>query len=188
MLVNQAQGEWKTLILLGYFTGARLSDCCRMVWTGTRMDADLIEGVNLEKELLTYWSHKTEKLVMVPIHPELLDHLESLPLADDANQFIMPGMANKGPGGRHGLSQRFKELMTAAGIDPQIATTDRKRNLSRRSFHSLRHTFNSGLANAGVDQKLRMAMTGHESISINDRYTHHEVEVMRKGLKKLPGL
>jgi integrase len=30
ILVATVTGEWKTLILLDYFTGARLSDCCRM--------------------------------------------------------------------------------------------------------------------------------------------------------------
>ncbi len=29
-LVEAADGEWKAVILLGFFTGARLSDCCRM--------------------------------------------------------------------------------------------------------------------------------------------------------------
>jgi len=32
MLVDTAKGEWKLLIILAYFTGARLSDCCRMQW------------------------------------------------------------------------------------------------------------------------------------------------------------
>lgn len=185
MLIEETSGEWKTLIMLGYFTGARLNDCSRMVWSGDRRDQDQVEGVDLTAETLCYWSHKTEKLVTVPIHPELLKHLEEL-ASDDPEPHIMPGMATKGPGGRHGLSQSFKELMRRAGIDSQKVSTDRKRNLSRRSFHSLRHSFNSGLANAGVDQKLRMAMTGHESEAINDRYTHHALENLKKAVKKLP--
>lgn len=187
ILVENARGEWKTLILLGYFTGARLSDCCRMAWSGERRLQDQVEGVDFDRELLCYWSQKTEKLVTVPIHPELLKHLETL-VSDDPDPYIMPGMANKGPGGRHGLSQSFKDLMSKSGIDSQPVTQDRKRNLSRRSFHSLRHSFNSGLANAGVDQKLRMAMTGHESEEINDRYTHHELKKLKQALRKLPGV
>jgi integrase len=34
MPVDTAEGEWKLLILFAYFTGARLSDCCRMQWDG----------------------------------------------------------------------------------------------------------------------------------------------------------
>ncbi len=97
MLVNVARGEWKTLILLGYYTGARLSDCCRMEWK----DVDLAAGV------LSYVQRKTGKLVHVPLHPELQICLEKLAISDKPQIFVMPGMADKGPGGRHGLSESF---------------------------------------------------------------------------------
>ena len=58
MLVDTAEGEWKTLILLAYFTGARLCDCCRMAWA----DVDLGAGT------LTYTQAKTGEKVTVPLH------------------------------------------------------------------------------------------------------------------------
>ena len=97
-------------------------------------------------------------------------------------------MAKMGPGGRHGLSEGFKRVMKRAGLDLERVESKGKRQLSRRTFHALRHTFNSGLANAGVDQKLRMALTGHKTEAINDIYTHHGMKRMRKAILKYPGL
>jgi integrase len=62
------------------------------------------------------------------------------------------------------------------------------RKFSKLSFHSLRHTFNSSLANAGVSQERRMKLTGHTSAEVNTGYTHHEVETLRDEVNKLPRL
>jgi len=46
------------------------------------------------------------------------------------------------------------------------------RIFTKRSFHSLRHSFNSVLANAGVPKEIRMKLTGHASPMMNQNYTH----------------
>ncbi|MGD0537681.1 MAG: tyrosine-type recombinase/integrase [Verrucomicrobiota bacterium] len=57
--------EWQTLILLGYFLGARLSDCVHMQW----------ENVLPEKGVIAYEQIKTGKKVMVPMHYHVIQHL-----------------------------------------------------------------------------------------------------------------
>jgi len=178
MLVDVAEGEWKTLILLGYFTGARLSDCCRMEW----------EKINLADGTLAYQQSKTGKGVTIPIHPDLQQHLDDLASSDTAEQFIMPGMADKGSGGRHGLSESFKSLVRKAGLSLQTVQGGGHRQLSRRTFHALRHSFTSALANAGVAPELRMKLTGHASEAIHRNYTHHELDVLRTAVAKMPSL
>ena len=44
----------------------------------------------------------------------------------------------------------------------------------KKSFHSLRHTFNSDLRNNGVAPDLRDKLSGHASERMNHRYTHLE--------------
>jgi integrase len=56
------------------------------------------------------------------------------------------------------------------------------------SFHSLRHTYSSILANSGVPEELRMALTGHTTRAIHQRYTHHELERLRDAVALLPTL
>jgi integrase len=178
LLVDAARGEWKTLIYLAYYTGARLSDCCRMDWK----DVDFAEGV------VSYVQRKTGKKVAVPLHSELQAHLKQVAPKDKPGIFIMPGMADKGPGGRHGLSESFKGLVRKAGLDLQTVQGGGNRKISKRTFHALRHSFTSVLANAGVSSELRMKLTGHTTESAHQRYTHHELDVLKEAIAKLPSL
>lgn len=178
MLVDAAKGEWQTLILAAYFTGARLGDCCRVAWE----DVDLIGGT------LAYTQAKTGLKLTVPLHPELLAHLETLASTDKPSPFVMPDMADKKPGGRKGLSESFKVIVRRAGLDLQTVQGGGTRMISKRTFHALRHSFTSALANAGVAPELRMKLTGHKSEAIHAGYTHHELETLRAAVGKLPGL
>ncbi|MGO9477055.1 MAG: tyrosine-type recombinase/integrase [Limisphaerales bacterium] len=178
MLVDTAKGEWKTLILLAYFTGARMSDCCRMAWA----------DVDLGAATLTYTQAKTGEKVTMPIHTDLLAHLNKLAGTDKPEVFLMPHTANLKSGGRKGLSETFKRIMRDAGLDAGKVKKAGLRQLSRRTFHALRHSFNSAMANAGVSQEVRMKLTGHKTESVNRGYTHHELEPLRAAVKKIPSL
>ncbi|MSU37336.1 MAG: hypothetical protein EXS36_20010, partial [Pedosphaera sp.] len=68
ILVESATGDWKTAILLGYFTGARLSDIVNLSW----------HDVGLAAGTLSYRQRKTSEKVILPLHPEALTHLESI--------------------------------------------------------------------------------------------------------------
>jgi integrase len=77
--------------------------------------------------------------------------------------------------------------MRKAGVDSQPVKRDvGVRTLSRRSFHALRHSFTSALANADVAPELRMKLTGHSSEAVHRGYTHHEIETLRQAILKLP--
>ena len=62
------------------------------------------------------------------------------------------------------VSKRFKKLAALAGV-PVVKLKD-----------GTRHTGNSLMRDAGVDQELRMREVGHASKEINDRYTHTLVD------------
>jgi site-specific recombinase XerD len=59
------------------------------------------------------------------------------------------------------------------------------RSQSSLSFHSLRHSFNSAMANAGVALEVRQKLTGHASAAMNEIYTHHELESLRAAALKV---
>ena len=178
MLVDTADGEWKLLILFAYFTGARLGDCCRMQW----------DGVDLGAGTLTYTQTKTGAKVTIPLHPDLLARLNKLAGTDKPEIFILPQMANLRPGGRHGLSEGFKRIMRKAGVDCQTVKGAGTRMISRRSFHALRHSFTSALANQNVASELRMQLTGHKTEGEHRKYTHHEMDNLRAAVQKIPSL
>ena len=74
-----------------------------------------------------------------------------------------------------------------AGIDRQ-KTGDAGRNVSSLSFHSLRHSFTSALANAGVPADVRKKLTGHADAKSHATYSHHELETIRGAVEKIAAL
>jgi len=178
MLVDTAEGEWKLLIMLAYFTGARLSDCCRMQW----------EGVDLTGETLTYTQAKTGAKVTAPLHPDLLAALNKRAGSDKPDVFIMPALASQRGSGRRGLSETFKKIVRKAGLDLQTVKGAGNQMISKRTFHALRHSFTSALANQNVSSELRMKLTGHKTEREHSKYTHHEMDNLRAAIKKIPSL
>lgn len=176
MLIDAAEAEWKTAILLGYYAGLRLGDAVTLTWA----------SVDLAGSKLVFETHKTAQTLEIPMHPSLETHLSRL--AGDSAGPLCPGLAAVPVGGRSGLSKQFLAVMRKAGIGNNAVDTGGQRKLSRLSFHALRASFNSGLHNRGVDQELRRKLTGHKSDSVNDRYTQTELQTLREAVNKLPAL
>lgn len=177
-LIKTASGEWKTVIYFGYFTGARLEDCASMKWS----------SVNFQNNVIDYVESKRGKRVVMPMAAQLEDHLQKIASTDNISPFITPVLAEKQSGGKTGLSEAFKRIMGKAGIDPQTVQGQGKRKFSQLSFHSLRHTTNTLLANNGIDQETRMALIGQASKAVNKDYTHLDLGKLASAVAKLPTL
>lgn len=170
--------DWRTVVLLGAFTGQRLRDCTNAQWSWVSFTDGTI-AFRVAK--------KGGKKLVVPLHPELRAHLEKL-AGDQVDKYLAPSLANRSTGGKSGLSMQFSRIMAAAGVEAGAAEVAGKRKMASRSFHSLRHTFVSALANLGVPEDLRMALSGHADRSVHTGYTHRELEALSAALARLPGL
>jgi integrase len=181
-------GDWKGLIISAFYTGGRLSDLARLTWS----------NVNLSKgnKAILFMQKKTKgktpnAKVEIPIHEALEEYLLSGSIPDNPDAPVFPQLYNKPGSGKSGLSMAFKRLMAKAGIDGG-KIRDRNgaagRSVSALSFHSLRHSFNCALANAGVSQELRLKLTGHASADMNTAYTHYEFEAVSTAVRTLPRL
>jgi hypothetical protein len=82
-------------------------------------------------------------------------------------------------------STNFPRLMNKAGVAREVTLPGGIK--ARRSFHSLRHSFASWLAEADVHSDVRRRLTGHRSEGIHDRYTHHDESLVR-AIGELPDL
>ena len=60
-----------------------------------------------------------------------------------------------------------------------------KSEIQKFRFHDLRHTFASRLAQNGNDPYSIQKLMGHTSFSTTQRYAHHFVESLRKGIESL---
>jgi integrase len=132
---------------------------------------------------------KTKRRVEVPIHPAFQAWLAQIPEEGRVGN-VFPSLAEKTSAGRNGLSGQFRLIMEKAGVKGEIIERkgDKGRNRSTLSFHSLRHSFNSAMANAGIPQEMRQRLTGHASEAVNDRYTHAELESLRKAVETVPSV
>jgi integrase len=172
-----APPDWKTAILVAYYVGPRLGDVVSLRWD----QVDLVAGV------IFYTQGKTDKEVEVPLHPDLEEHLLAI-AGDNPRGFLCPTLAGQRISGGKGLSLQFAALMAKAGIDQRRIQSSRNRKFSRLSFHSLRHSFSSALANAGISADVRMKLTGHKSLDVHRRYTHVEMEPLKHAIAALPRL
>jgi integrase len=180
--VFEAGKDWRGAILFAYYTGARLQDVANVTWN----------AIDLPGKTITYRAQKTGKLVTIPLHPELETHLLELPGQDSGKAFVFPMLAGHNTGGRSGLSMTFSRIMERARIASAAIHEKKKggkgRTVRALTFHSLRHSFNSAMANAGISQEVRMKLTGHSSADMNTGYTHLEMEPLRNAIASIPDI
>lgn len=171
--------DWRGLVLCGYFTGMRLSDCAELRWG----------SVDMGKQILTVKTRKTGTKVVIPIHARLMAWLRKQTRGIEKAP-VFPTLAGVGTGGKSGLSAGFGRIMEQAKIKGRLLREANGAGRSRSSltFHSLRYSFNSALANAGVSQEIRQKLTGHASAEMNQHYTHHEIATLRAAVEKLPSV
>jgi integrase len=180
-LFELAEGDWKGLILSAYFTGGRLLDLAKLTCS----------DIDLSRKTITFVQRKTGSSVQIPIQQDLYNYLLQSPRSDEPKGPVFSKLFDKPGTGKSGLSMSFKRLMQRAGIDDGVTRKkDGKlgRNVSRLSFHSLRHTFNSAMANADVPPEIRQKLTGHASQDMNKQYTHLELETVRRAVESISRL
>jgi integrase len=176
-LVKAASGDWKGLILVAFYTGARLGDCANLSWR----NVDLVSEI----KTLRFVQAKTQREVVSVIHPVLEDYLLSLPTPKSDDTFLFSSLAQCETST---LSRAFRLLMQSANIEQRVIRERAKsgRSVNALSFHSLRHSFSSLLANAGIAEETRMALTGHTTREMQQHYTHRQLSVLRDAVAVLP--
>jgi integrase len=185
-VLARATGEWRGLILFGFYTGQRLADIGSLRWS----------NLDLEDGVIRFVTNKTGRRMEIPIASPLLDHIEEMPSSDDKDAPLFPSaypIATSERGDSR-LSQQFYDILVAAGLAKERSKEEtgngrsRARKVNELSFHSLRHTATSLLKTAGVSEAVAMDIIGHDSKAISRHYTHVDGKAKRKALGKLPKL
>ena len=178
---------WEGAILCGLTTALRLGDIVDIRWG----------RIDLEAGVLTTLTKKTGEELKIPIHAAFSAWLKNQ-TRGIARAPVFPKLNGKKIGGANGLSRKFKKLMESAGVVGEIirqggSTDQRKtkkagagRTVNSLSFHSLRHTATSLMANAGVAADTRKAITGHRDDRVHENYTHHQLEKLREAVDLIP--
>ena len=159
--------EWRGMILLGAHTGLRMSDVAKLT-------SGHIDGTKLV--IRPKKSIKSRKTIIIPLTPPTLGWI------GERKGQLFPVLSTRVPGT---LSTTFTRIMASADIPRDIIEAGDV--VKRRSFHSLRHTFASWLAEADVHADVRQKLTGHSSSKIHARYSHHDLALDR-AVETLPAL
>jgi integrase len=188
-ILTKCDEEWRSLVVFGLYTGARLGDLAMLTW----------QNLDLEKCEVRFLTRKTGRQMIIPLVRPLREHIESLPAGDDPKQPVHPrARAIVEREGRAGtLSRQFGEILADAGL--VLARTHRadeenpngraaRRAVSEVSFHSLRHSMVSLMKAAGVSAAVAMDLAGHESPEMNAHYTHLDEATKLAALNKLPDI
>ena len=170
------KGEMRLLFLVGIYTGQRLGDCALLEWG----------SVDLARRRITLTPRKTRKTgrtVVIPIHDNLFSALLSIP-PERRRGYVMPECAGEYTANRLGAA--FKAAFKAAGIATDAEGERGTRRRAVVSFHSLRHTFVSIAANAGIPLAVVQSIVGHSTPGMTRHYFHQSESALVSAVASLP--
>lgn len=172
-------GEMRLLFSVGIYTGQRLGDCALLDWG----QVDLIRRrISL---IPRKTARKTGRVVIIPIHDNLLKMLLEFPAAARVG-YVMPECARMYREQAAKLSKNFIRVFRAAGIETATDGEDGHRKRALVSFHSLRHTFVSLAANAGVPFAVVQSIVGHSTAAMTRHYFHESEAALKSAVAALP--
>jgi integrase len=163
----KTNAEWKGAILLAAHTGLRLGDV-------VKLSREHVDGTRLV--IRPTKTKKSKKMISIPLSPPALGWIGV------REGLFFPTLSTRVPGT---LSTTFTRIMASANVDRDIVLPGGIK--ARRSFHCLRHSFTSWLAEADVHADIRQKLTGHSSSKIHQLYTHHD-EALDRAVGTLPAL
>lgn len=153
-----AHRRLRALVLLGAFEGLRAQEMAGLC----------VEDVVTAKGALRVRRGKGGKQRTLPLHPDVLEALEALPLPASGSVFRIDsyGGQSAGTAGRYppadrpinpwNVSKMVREYLHGLGIDA--------------SCHSLRHTFATKIYQATQDLRLTQELMGHSSVATTQIY------------------
>ena len=177
--------EWHKLILIGIYTGLRLGDCCRLDWSCINIPAEVIQLIPQKTK-----RHAHGRPVTIPIHPQLGAALiEGAELhTQRITGPVLPGIAEMYRTTRWRVSEGLSRIFRAADITMSVRVDGRRNLTPEATFHSLRHSFVSFAANAGVPLHIVQSIVGHESTAMTRHYYHENIDALKSAVAAIPTL
>ena len=150
----------RKIVHVGILTGLRKTRLLRLKW----------EDVDFKLDLIYVQDAKGGKSRELPMGPTLKRVLKSVP-HHIASKYVFTSTSKGKPWSD--LMNSFQTAVKKAGIEKHV------------TFHTLRHTFASHLAMAGVDLYTISKLLGHASIAMTQRYAHLSQDHEKMAVEKL---
>ncbi len=164
-LVNAARVDFRPLVKAALFTGARVGE----------LTALEVSDFETETKSIYIRPSKSGRGQHIPLNPEGYDFFRRLTAGRKTDEKIIVRAGSKAWGKNHHV-RPLAEACKAARIAPAI------------SFHELRHTYASTLAQLGVELLTLSKLLGHADTRITSRHYAHLTDLtLHAAVAKLPG-
>jgi integrase len=167
-VLDAAEGEWRTMILVALRTGLRFGELLALRW----QDVDLVAGRIMVRQ---NW-------VLGQIGTPKSGHAREIPLGEEVLKALKSHRHLRGP---LVFCTMAGEVFTVGEPRYWLARFCRKAGLREMGWHTLRHTFASHLAMRGAPLKAIQELLGHATIQMTMRYAHLAPEVARDAVRLL---
>ena len=177
--------EIRVVYYVGMYAGQRLKDCVLLQW----------QNVDMEHQRIFVKQFKTGKEVSIPIAPKLFEVLKE---AQDwrVDQYVCPKSAaryNKVNAvgknvGNNLVNIDVLRVIRWIGLEPSVDVPRRDKKMTVYGFHSLRHSFCSFCAEAGVPKAVLLSILGTESDIADKYYTHVGDAAQREAINAISGV
>jgi len=153
-VLAQLRPEMRLLALLCRWTGMRLGEGQNLCW----------KDVDLDRGTATLHETKNGTRRVVPLGPQAVELLGGI--QRDGNGAVIGSLKDPSSAWRRAVKRARASYEQAGGVDEQFLVDLR--------FHDLRHERTSELFELGLDVTEVALVTGHRSLSMLMRYTHHK--------------
>ncbi|WP_426753906.1 tyrosine-type recombinase/integrase [Myxococcus sp. Y35] len=171
-LLNAAEPEWRTLVLLALKTGLRHGELIGLQWS----DVDLKRG-------------------KLQVRRSIWQGVTGLPKGGRGRTVDLPGSVVDALKGHRHLrgpyvfcqpdGQPLTASMTEHRLSRAVSQAGISREQGRITWHDLRHTYGSHLAMRGVPLKVIQELMGHATIEMTMRYAHLAPEARESAVQQL---
>ncbi len=158
----------KPVILVAYLTGMRRGEILELKWDRVNLSEGYVD--------LTPEDTKTDepRRIYFGSIKELKDVFINADRKKKAGQNLVFTKDDGSPVPKWYIQRLFKKACLKAKVYPY-------------RLHDLRHTFNTNMTKAGVDQVVVMKLTGHKTNAMFLRYSHIDKEQSEGAMEKLNG-
>ncbi len=170
--------ELEVLFHIMTWSGMRLKDSCLLEWDSIRFDTNNIYVTPFKTK-----KHGTN--VIIPIHPLLKDYL-LIAKTWQQNKYTLPILAGRYNIHDNLVNKYIRKIFDLNGfVNERINDNKRKVTGCLYGAHSLRYTFVSSCAKAGIPEIIVQAIVGHKCPAITKHYTRIDNRYRQEQFKKL---
>lgn len=162
----------RPLFMIAANSGLTEGDICCMKWS----EFDWATGY--------FRAHrrKTGVRITLPLLPELIGYLQSLPRN---GEYVLPDHAEMYLRQPSSVSERVKNFLNGLGIVTTVEVPGR-RAVSVKDLHSMRHVFCYRAKRAGIPESIIKKFVGHAVLAMTEHYADHDTdEELRTEIQKL---